>query len=158
MVFLSFFILPCKIQVVTGLSSALISCRIKKELTGVSGRYDIAIEQQNPATTTDWIQHAILELKVIKSFTSGGQKHPPSENQAWLQSGLEQAYNYQQEHSSKFSALCCFDMQKEDHGESCFGHIKENAKTLLVELWRWYIYATSKQYRTANATKAIKDS
>lgn len=140
-------------HLITGLSTALIGCRIRKEQTGVSGRYDIAIEEQDPMNASSWIQHAILELKVIKSFTSTGKEYSTSLNLTWLESGMDQAHCYRNENGSKFAALCCFDMQKTDYGEVCFDHISENAKILVVELWRWYVYATSKEYRTAYATK-----
>jgi len=141
-------------HIVTGLASKWVGLKIKEEQTGVSGRYDISITEQIPLEPSKWIEHALLELKVIKTFKSTGKKHTESENRTWLKDGLDQAYCYRKENGSKFAALCCFDMQKENNGESCFNHINEEAKKLLVLLWHWYIYAKSKKYRIANAAKA----
>lgn len=137
-------------HIATGLASKFAGCRIKEEQIGISGRYDIAISEQDPLDSAKWIEHAILELKVIKSYNSAGNKHQDSENKKWLKSGLQQACCYKTEHGSKYAAVCCFDMQDKDNKESCFAHICDEANKLCIELWRWYIYASSKQFRSAS--------
>lgn len=146
-----------KIQsyLVTGLANWFLACKVKEEQTGVTGRFDVAIVEQDPLDATLKIQHVLLELKVIKSFGSGGVKVYESTNEHWLKSGLEQAHCYREEHKFKFAAICCFDMQVEDNGEKCFNHIKDDANKLSVELWRWYIYNKAKGLRSVETAKAL---
>lgn len=148
-----------KIQshLVTGLANWFLPCKVQEELTGASGRYDVSIIEQHPLDASHKIHHVLLEIKVIKSFGSGGAKVSLSANMSGLKTGLEQAYCYRKEHNFKFSALCCFDMQKENNGDTCFNHIQDDAKKLAVELWHWYIHNKAKDLRSLETAKALND-
>lgn len=132
-----------------GLTIAFPMCVVNCEQTSVSGRFDVEIEESDPLDSSRITRHAILELKVLRSFRCSGT--PVSENDTfkWIESGVIQAASYCYERKALASALCCFDMRNQNTGEKCFEHVKDLALKLKVELKVWFIYATSKLYRDA---------
>ncbi len=131
-----------------GLTAAFPSCTIRHEQTAVTGRLDLEIEEKTLLNSNVIIRHAVLELKMLRSFNSSGRSVSEAFTKEWIESGVKQAASYRMERGAKASALCCFDMRKEDTGSKCFEHVNDLAIRLDVKLKRWYIYATSKDYRT----------
>ena len=139
-----------------GLGERFTYCTIRHEQTDVSGRTDLEIEETNrddPSTVT---RHAILELKVLRSFRSTGTTVNESETQRWIEEGVEQTAVYRHEKAARWSALCCFDMRRRDeNNEKCFDHVRSTAEKLDVRLKRWFIFASSLEYRNAQTSSMI---
>ena len=130
-----------------GLTTAFPTCTVRHEQAGVNGRLDLGFEEEIAPHSGHFVRHAVLELKVLRSFTSGGTTVGGKDTRCWIKSGIKQAYSYREEVGSRFAALCCFDMRKENTGEECFDDVRELASRLAVELKNWFIFATSQQYR-----------
>ena len=138
----------------TGLSTALPLCRINPEQNLVAGRLDLEIEELDPSTNT-LARHAILELKVLRSFGSTGLPCSAAENEKWVSDGVDQAYAYREERKASSSALCCFDMRVNSGDSACLRKVESKASSLDVILRSWPLYPDAKQYRTATATAAL---
>ena len=138
-----------------GLTTAFPTCTIRPEQTQATGRLDLEIEEsdfQNPCAV---VRHAVLELKVLRSFGSKGISVSQNKTDEWVLSGMKQAAAYRDNRKAKIAALCCFDMRSTDSGESCFDAIAAPAATLKVNMRRWYLYSTSAAYRTALISKRL---
>jgi hypothetical protein len=138
-----------------GLSAAFPTCTVRLEQPMPEGRLDIEIEQSDPLDPSKVTRHAVLELKVLRSFGETGTPVSDNKTLEWIESGVKQAFAYREGKGIKASALCCFDMRGDDTGESCFEHVRELATSLCVTLKRWYLYSTSKQYRDAVAAARL---
>lgn len=135
-----------------GLVAAFPTCTVRHEQTMPEGRLDLEVEQCDPLDRSQITRHAVLELKVLRSFRETGAPVPDKATFDWVESGVKQAAAYRNSKSARASALCCFDMRKENTGEVCFEHVRELAKGLSVELRRWFLYAKSRHYREALAS------
>jgi hypothetical protein len=130
-----------------GLTTAFPTCTVRHEQPQVSGRLDLEIEESDPLDCGHITRHAILELKVLRSFSETGTPVPSEKTLDDVTSGVQQAAAYRDEKCARASALCCFDMRREPSGETCFKHIRNTAKDTCVRLRLWFIFATSKLYR-----------
>ena len=125
-------------------------CKILHEQPQVEGRTDLEIHQTDPLDRSSVTHHAILELKVLRSFWSTGSTVSHTEINEWIKHGVIQAVAYRASKGSRWSALCCFDMRRDDVGDdSCFDHVRDGAAKSEVELWRWYLYTNAEAYREA---------
>lgn len=136
-----------QMYLVTGLTTAFPTTTVRMEQTQVTGRLDLEIEEPDPSDHSKITRHAILELKVLRSFGSTGNAVSNAEIEEWIRSGIAQAAAYRMERKALASALCCFDMRREDTGNSCFKEMIELADKTSVSLWRWFIYSKSKILR-----------
>ena len=118
------------------------------------GRLDLEIEQADPIDRSKVTRHAILELKVLRSFGETGTIIGDEYTRGWVDSGVKQAHAYRESKAAKWSALFCFDMRKDNSGEKCFDHVRDLAQSLNVFLKCWFLYAKSKYYRNALASTA----
>ncbi|NTV96084.1 MAG: hypothetical protein HGA75_11825 [Thiobacillus sp.] len=125
--------------------------RVSQEVTSVMGRCDFRLDEQDPIDNSKWTYHAILELKVVKSFTHTGNDVPVATNKAAVTDGVDQANDYRNDHFCRMAALCCYDMRKTPDVAEAVGHEVDRAKKLNVALWAWPIYPTPKKARTENA-------
>jgi len=132
-----------------GLAGAFPTCTIRHEQTMPEGRLDLEIEQSDPLDRSKVTRHAILELKVLRSFGDTGIVYTAKQTEEWVESGVTQAAAYRSSKGAKWAALLCFDMRKDLSDQACFAHVKETAKTLQVTLRCWHLFATSKLYREA---------
>ena len=132
-----------------GLTTAFPTYNVEAEQPLVTGRLDIEIDEPNPLDRSKVTKHAVLELKILRSFNSSGTSISEAFNLDWILKGLEQAAAYRTEQGHRHAALCCFDMRKEDTGEKCFEHVKALSEQHTVALKRWYLYSTSGRYRPA---------
>lgn len=130
-----------------GLGSALGNVRVKREGTGVCGRFDLALIEQDPLEPSKTINHAILELKVVKAFTSTGKVFPSAANQIAVLKGVKQAYAYRKEHGSRISALCCYDMRPSPSLHKYSGRGCKDAENLKVKFWAWPVFSTTEAMR-----------
>ena len=125
-------------------------CTVRHEQTQQTGRSDLEIEQADPFDRTSFIRHAIIELKVLRSYGSKGSPVSSSEVDKWIEEGVRQAAAYRAVKTARWSALCCFDMRRTDPGyEACFNHVRDCAVAKDVTLWRWFLYESSASYRQA---------
>lgn len=134
------------------LNAAFPTCTIRTEQGMPEGRLDIEIIENDPVDRTKVTQHGILELKVLRSFSQGGRTITKKFTSDWVRSGVEQAAAYRDSKGAGWGALVCFDMRCDDVGDSAaFKNVRTLAKTLEVHLRRWFLFATSKQLRSALA-------
>jgi hypothetical protein len=131
----------------SGLATAFPACDIRFEERSPAGRLDLKIEESDALDKTRVTRHAILELKVLRSYGSTGIPVSSEETRAWVESGVKQAFSYGKEWHAKRPALCCFDMRVEPTGQECFAPVSKLAKNLRVELRLWFLFGTSKRYR-----------
>ncbi|MYC67240.1 MAG: hypothetical protein F4X12_12995 [Acidobacteriia bacterium] len=128
---------------------ALPTCRVWFEFAGVMGRADIHIVEHDPLDYLQVTHLAVLELKVLRSFSANGTPYSDSDNQTWVEQGIRQAEAYRDEHGHRVAALYCFDMRREDTGEGWFEPWHRLAQEKCVALKRWYLFATSALAREA---------
>jgi len=142
-----------QLQLKAGLATAFPTCTIRHEQTGATGRLDLEIEEADVVNVGQVTRHAVLELKVLRSYGSTGRTVSAQYTLDWVEKGVKQADAYRTEKNALAAALCCFDMRKDDSGEGCFGHVQELASRLDVRLRVWFLFATSEQYRDALAAR-----
>lgn len=143
-----------QLYLVAALAGAFPVCTIRHEQFMPEGRLDIEIEQSDPIDRGKTTRHAILELKVLRSFTKSGNIVTDNETLERIKLGVEQAAAYRDSKNAKWSALFCFDMRKKESAQTCFNHVADLATSLRVSLRCWYLYATSELYRHAIASAA----
>ena len=141
-----------QMYLVSALNGAFPTCIIRAEQSQVSGRLDIVVEE--PDYAGNYVSHAVLELKVLRSFGSTGRRYTDNDMRAWIAKGVEQAYNYRIERGTLQSALCCFDMRTAHSGIPGFNEIAEEAGTLHVIIRWWRLFASSEAYRSHFAANA----
>jgi hypothetical protein len=137
-----------RIQIVlkAALQGAFPSTIVRSEQSEVIGRLDLEIEEPLP-TPGGAIRHALLELKVLRSFRDSGASVSDADNKRAIREGVRQAQQYRDERNVKASALCCFDMRVKASGQACFKGVKRYAKEVDVELVAWHLFASAKAYR-----------
>ena len=121
---------------------------VRDEQHQTSGRIDLEIEESN-AIPGHFIRHALLELKVLRSYGSTGRSVSRAKVAETIKEGVRQAKNYRDERETLTAALCCFDMRKQPGGNECFEPVKRQARRNKVELCVWPVYASAKQLRDA---------
>jgi hypothetical protein len=137
-----------------GLVGAFPTCTVRHEQTIPEGRLDLEIEQSDPLDRSKVTRHAIIELKILRSFGETGAAVNDKYILDWVKSGIVQAASYRDSKNAKWAALFCFDMRKTDTGETCFHHVLAMASSLSVFLKRWFLYAKSAHYRAAMVSSA----
>lgn len=131
----------------TAFNQAFPTCTIRSEQPQVSGRLDIEIEEADFEQPGHFIRHALLELKVLRSFGSTGNAVSARQVGKWIDEGVDQAFAYRVDRGTLHSALCCFDMRREYSGTECFEKIKRKAEKLDVGLSVWHLFGSAKAYR-----------
>ena len=142
----------------TALNVAFPHCAIRPEQPQVSGRLDLEIEGADPFDSENFVRHVLLELKVLRSFRSGGTSVSENEIKKWIEEGVDQASAYAVERGARATALCCFDMRKQNVGDSCFAHVVDKAGQLGVALQVWYLFASAKAYRAHLSAVSAEES
>lgn len=135
-----------------GLVAKFSPCSIRAEQSGKVGRTDLEIVEVKPSGAGELVHHALLELKVLRSWTESGSAVTGQFVRDHIDEGVKQANAYGKEKNSKIKMLSCFDMRDSDLGDSAtFAHVAALADTLGVLTSRWFLYASSKAYREAIA-------
>jgi energy-coupling factor transporter ATP-binding protein EcfA2 len=130
------------------LQAAFPATVVREEQPHTSGRLDLEIEEAAPTPAT-FVRHALLELKVLRSYTDTGSTVSAGKATEAIEEGLRQAIAYREERGTLASALCCFDMRKAHSGESCFEPVVTRAGEQKVALRVWPLYGTVDQIRRA---------
>ncbi|ACH84332.1 conserved hypothetical protein [Acidithiobacillus ferrooxidans ATCC 53993] len=139
-----------------GLVGRFLWCMIRQEQAVKLGRTDIEIVDDRTEPPGTIYHHALLELKILRSFGSTGTPVTQEVLERHILDGVNQAHSYGDTHNSLLRMLCCFDMRKADIGDSVtFAHVSNLAKDLNVSLRRWYLYHSSKALREANADAKV---
>ena len=122
-------------------------CRVAFEVRGTEGRCDLMISSLEGAHASTAL--ATLELKVIKSFTSGGRAVSGPSRATTISDGLKQAIAYKNENRAKNGLLCCYDMRSPGHydGNKCLNTVSVKARTRKIDLRYYRIYGSSKDLR-----------
>lgn len=137
-------------HLMTGLTLRFPHCIVRHEQPETSGRNDLEIEQIDPNDHSVVTRHAVIELKVLRSYRYSGSSVSEPETRRWIKDGVIQAMAYRNEKNIQWSALCCFDMREDDEGDGvCFTHVRNIAAALDVILGRWFIYKSARDYRRA---------
>ena len=141
-----------QLYIKAGLAGAFATCTIRHEQPMPQGRLDLEIEESDPLDPSKVTRHAIIELKVLRSFHESGKTFDATETKNLVKSGVTQVSSYSKGMPAKWLALCCFDMRNADTGEACFKPVRKLAKDLKVHLKRWFLYAKSEYLRDALAS------
>lgn len=140
-----------------GLAGRFHWCTIRAEQAGKLGRTDLEVVDDRTGPAGTITHHALLEMKVLRSFGSTGAKCPPASNDEAIVKGMNQAHSYANANNSLLRMLCCFDMRSEDVGDvATFAHVQADAATLRVSLKRWYLYRSSEELRDALAKRQLE--
>lgn len=123
---------------------------IKDEEVVETGRLDIRISGPAGVDEFAYVNHAILEIKVL----SGGNKKLPFTDTKTLKKqirdGVIQAASYRDPpEPCRIAILLCYDMRYScgNRGESCLEHVRKFAKKHDVALRRWPLFPSSKHLR-----------
>lgn len=139
-----------------GLAARFNWCTIRAEQAGKLGRTDLEVVDDRTGEPGAITHHALLELKVLRSFTHTGSPYPASSTDEAISKGVNQANSYGTANNSLLRMLCCFDMRTDDPGDSAtFAHVQTGASTLCVSLRRWYMYRSSEHLRDADARRQL---
>lgn len=105
------------------------------------------------------VKEWVLELKALTDRTEGGNSVGKAAIKARLEEGVTQAIAYRDKEHARKAALCCYDMRADDESdEVCFAEIREEADAENILLWRWFLFRTSKDLRTAERAAKIKSA
>lgn len=139
-----------------GLAARFNWCTIRAEQAGKLGRTDLEVVDDRTGEPGTITHHALLELKVLRSFTHTGSRYAASSTEEAISKGVNQANSYGNANNSLLRMLCCFDMRSDDVGDNAtFAHVQSGATTLCVRLKRWYMYRSSDLHRDADAQRQL---
>ncbi|MFC5302004.1 hypothetical protein [Azospira restricta] len=130
-----------------GLAHALGNIRVKREGTGTFGRYDLSLVEQDPLDASKTTNHAVIELKIVKAFTKSGTKVSETANKTAMLKGVKQAFAYREEHKSRISALCCYDMRPTPSLQKISEDGCKRANDFGVKFWAWPLFSTTEAAR-----------
>lgn len=140
-----------------GLVHAMGNVRVKREETGAMGRFDLALIEHDPLDSSKTINHAILELKIVKDFTHSGNKVSLNNNKFAVLKGTKQAWAYRNENKSRMAALCCYDMRLKPSPHNCSELGSDVATKLNIEFWAWPLFPTPDAARDWYAEKELAE-
>jgi hypothetical protein len=123
------------------------TCEFEKP--GTEGRCDLMLVSKHPTQENTQIHHAVMELKILRSRTSGNRSVSETVRRDAVEKGLKQAIAYKNEQNAELAMLCCFDMRTVAHcdKDECFKPIAAPAKKAGIELRRYRMYGSSDDYR-----------
>lgn len=140
-----------------GLAARFHWCTIRAEQSSKLGRTDLEVVDDRTGDAGTIAHYALLELKVLRSFSHSGTAYPTTTTNEAVSKGVNQAHSYGINNNSLLRMLCCFDMRTDDVGDTTtFAHVQTDAITLCVSLKRWYMYRSSEHMRDAMAQRQIE--
>ena len=117
---------------------------VEQERPANSGRFDIGFREQGAGGASTL--HAILELKVTRSYGSGGASVGPGQVEQHVVDGVEQARAYSDEHGASNAACLVFDLRVPDKQVPPAAAVAR-AAALDVFLQFWRCFAIAVDYR-----------
>lgn len=131
-------------------------CTIRGEQSGKDGRTDLEIVEDQESPKNHVVNHAILELKVLREMGSKGKKYTDTQIATHMHDGLEQAHQYGIRRNFRERMLCCFDMRAANAGEAkVMVPLSAEAKKLKVDLRYWFLYRSSDHWRKCAVAQAL---
>ncbi|WP_300530302.1 hypothetical protein [Maricaulis sp.] len=114
---------------------------VRSEADTAKGRLDLQLCRWfdggpgfNEALTCD----GVLELKVLRSKTSGGNPVSDNDNEKNVAKGLIQAHQYRSEKKADWVALCCYDMRATQVANpNCLDKFATQAAADETAIWYW---------------------
>jgi hypothetical protein len=131
-----------------GLSLRFPVCDIRAQQPLVAGRTDLEISERDRVNQGQVTHHALLELKVLRSYRASGAPVSIKINLAEIKKGVDQAIKYGEELGTAARALCCFDLSKVHIGAVCFSKVKSKSRKFKVALGDWSLCGNATQYRS----------
>lgn len=119
------------------------------EMPGSQGRCDLMLVSKNIDGPNTWEYHAVLELKILRSKTSGGKSKPKTDTAQAVEKGVNQAIAYKTTTCANYGMLCSYDMREVSDGESCYDAVRDVATTNCIELRHYRLFGSSEDFRTS---------
>lgn len=142
----------------TALWTGLSDCRIVREYTQTTGRFDLGVTSIDPHDSSVRTHLVVLELKVLRTYgLTTSTSYSARQVRDWIDEGVNQAYSYAQEFSARERALCCFDMRSSGHSDT-FDHVQDRADALDVKLLLWRIYNSDAALRSELAAAGLQEA
>lgn len=139
-----------------GLAARFHWCTIRAEQSGKLGRTDLEVVDNRTGEVGSVTHHALLELKVLRSFSHSGSAYTAAATGQAVSKGVNQAHSYGKDNNTLLRMLCCFDMRSDDVGDTTtFAHVQTEAAALCVSLKRWYLYRSSEHMRDARSQREL---
>lgn len=121
---------------------------VRSEQPSSIGRTDLELIQFRGLPFGQNIRHALIELKVLRSFGSTGKEVSDRLIRRHISQGVRQASSYGDASNSKIRMLCCYDMRKADNSET-LKDFEQPAKERNVLLRRYFLHNSSETLRQA---------
>jgi hypothetical protein len=134
-------------QLQIGLTQTFLPCVVRPEQPSILGRLDLQIERPDSATPGNVTIFAVLELKVLRTYWSGGRSVSEVEIADWIEKGVQQAGVHKTNRHAIAAALCCFDMRRDVTGDACFEPVRSLSERLGVALRKWHLFSSSEAAR-----------
>lgn len=130
---------------------------VLSEVTAAGGRLDLLLISKSNEEGKQ-INHAVLELKALRSFSNSGKTKYNSKHHAeWIEKGMRQALEYKNTHFPHHSILCCFDMSNsETNDDYWFNKTKKFSESNKITQWRWRIYNSAENKRKAEIKFSVE--
>jgi hypothetical protein len=110
---------------------------VDQELTGHTGRYDISFREHTAYGTTKL--HAVIELKIARSYGSKGAHQTDADNQQIAVDGVTQVRAYADEHEATDAACLVFDLRTpEEHNALLLASQRADALNVMLRAWRCF--------------------
>jgi hypothetical protein len=119
------------------------------EVPGTQGRCDLFITSRDVNSAGKLTAHAVLELKVLRSFSGGGSRVSKNVNASAVKKGVAQARGYRKDKTALNAMLCCYDMRTpaQADGDKCFDPVRVIAIKHAVHLKSYRLYGSPDDLR-----------
>lgn len=121
----------------------------RSQSTTDDGYLDIAVHyadrtvEGHPAKRCDWV----LELKAFADLTTTARTSS-ADVVAAVTKGLRQTIAYSESEQSLRRGLCVYDLRDvANDDDSCFDHVRDDARDREVHLWRWRLMRSAEEGR-----------
>lgn len=143
-------------EVTRALAGAFWWLDVRSEQPSSVGRTDVELIQFKGLPVGQNVRHALLELKVLRTFTFTGRDITPKFTHRHISQGVRQAAVYGAASNAGIRMLCCYDMRQEDLGtEEVYKNYRQQADDRQVVLRRYYLYNSSEALRVAEDAKMV---
>lgn len=124
------------------------------EVPGTQGRCDLFVTSRSANKAGQLTAHAVLELKVLRSFSAGGSHVAKTVNAEAVKKGVGQARGYRKNKDALNAMLCCYDMRTpaQADGDKCFEPITSIATKHAIQLRSYRLYGSPDDLRADQTT------
>lgn len=143
-------------EVTRALAGAFWWLDVRSEQPSSVGRTDVELIQFKGLPVGQNVRHALVELKVLRSFTCTGRTVTSKFTRRHISQGVRQAAVYGEAANAGIRMLCCYDMRQEDPGTvEVYKHYQQQANDRQVVLRRYFLYHSSDALRVAEDAKMV---